>query len=189
LASDSGRLFVEAGGFGSPASILSIDRDRVTLYMPNEATAYQGNGEESLAELFGARMASNEWVNVLLGKVPEHPGGVTQARLKGGQWDIRTGKGAEEAHLSIIAENAWLNRFERPAQAWILTYGKPKTSTAGFYPSRIRLSSGSSSLDLTFEKVEPNSSLADKLFDVDLPPGTMVREMKDATALFGSRSK
>jgi hypothetical protein len=172
LAEHPDRFFMEAGGFGISASLVSAVSGDMQVFIPAKSRYFRGPTADGLKALFGLNLSDTDWVELLLEGMPEL-GRVVKTVNAGKYRKITAESGARLLELTVDPANGWLNSIEyRNGPPLTVKFGKPMETSSGSYPSTVRFSTPEGSLTLEFQKVEPNPELKPELFQLSVPTGT-----------------
>lgn len=177
------RFYVEASGFGGPASILASDSREMVYYVPGEARAYKGDPEKAMRRLFGLEMSPREWTGILLGHLARFSSSDLSVQWKGSRCELRSGDKQDPLVFIIQSKNAWVEQIVRSPNEQRIEFGEPLSTEAGLFPKSIRVISGNESLEVKFDKVEANPTLSENHLKLDLPPQVTVGDIRDADFL------
>jgi hypothetical protein len=186
LAAHPDRLFLEAGGFGFSATQLLAEGDSVRVFTPARNLDLSGDAKTALAHLFGVRLSTKEWIGFLLGQIPYPPDRIESFSRRGDRWTLRAHYGPDLLRLSGEERTGWVTSIEndRDKREGIY-FGSPITTPAGAYPSTIRVTGARGSLELRFDRVDPNLTITDRSFTLDVPPGVPKRSLENSDLVIG----
>ncbi|MFH1262138.1 MAG: hypothetical protein V1495_01665 [Pseudomonadota bacterium] len=170
LVAFPGHLYAEVNGIGLVGAVVSADEESVLAYLPTRNKAYRSNGSEILGRLFGIEQSTREWVSLLLGEPPPFRGRVISFVDVGKESVLELGDKIPRVTLRFDRATSWLRSYEEtsPIRRKII-YGKPIETTAGSYPSEIRIETEQASVEFRFSKVSANVRILPELFRIDLP--------------------
>ncbi len=172
LAAAPDKLYIEASGFGFPAALLSVDGNFTRVYLPSEQRAYESKDSNAVGALLGVPLASQEWINLLLGRVPKHADKMERSSTAKGQLFITVTDSDQSGVLTLDRSSGKLLSYEEKSPRSLrYTFEDSIDTVAGRYASHVRVVSESLAVDIHFKEVSANPSIEARLFKIDLPPG------------------
>ena len=172
------KIFVEASGFGFPASLMAANSKDVSLYIPIKSVAYRDEGGNGVERLLGLNISVQEWVSILLGQLPKEFQSPESVQKQKNRWVVTSVSGSQRSVFTIHGASAWLLSMEQQHSPYLkITYGNPMETVAGKYPSSVRIADKRGHLRLRFEKVIPNPRIPEKHLALDVPPGIAIQPM------------
>jgi hypothetical protein len=186
LAEYPSRFFAETSGFGLVAAVVSADEEGVLAFLPSRAEAYRGESAEILGALLGIELPTRDWVSLLLGNLPPHSDKLIRFEDVGGKAVLTLGNQIPRVIMKFDRKTSWLESFEEKfPNTRMITFGEPVETTAGPFPSEIKIETEKASVDLRFHKVTANPTLPPELFRIELPAKLQPQLLRGAELLKG----
>ncbi|MFH1017522.1 MAG: DUF4292 domain-containing protein [Pseudomonadota bacterium] len=185
LAEHPDRFFLEAGGFGISASLVSVASGEMQIYVPAKSRYLKGSVNEGLKALFGLNLSDREWTGLLLEGAPEieRVGRITKT---GRFYRIAGESQTRLVELTVDPSNGWVSEIRYLSGPPLeVKFGKPMDTQAGAYPSSVRFATSEGSLLLEFQKVESNPSLKPESFRLNVPAALAPAPLDSARDLIG----